>query len=95
MPSRPRTTQTPTGPGAGGLRRLGEWCARHFVVVIVAWLVALVALQAAGRSAGGTYSDNFTLPDAQSQQGVEVLQRHDPQAGATAARSSSRTTSGS
>ncbi|MEY7976303.1 MMPL family transporter [Streptomyces pilosus] len=81
MPSRPRTTRTPTGPGAGGLRRLGEWCARHFVVVIVAWLVALVALQAASRSAGGTYSDNFTLPDAQSQQGIEVLQRHDPQAG--------------
>ncbi|CAL9632524.1 MMPL family transporter [Streptomyces pilosus] len=81
MPSRPRTARTPTGPGAGGLRRLGEWCARHFVVVIVAWLVALVALQAASRSAGGTYSDNFTLPDAQSQQGIEVLQRHDPQAG--------------
>ncbi|QOV38612.1 hypothetical protein IM697_09650 [Streptomyces ferrugineus] len=25
------------------LRRLGEWCARHFVIVIVAWIVALGA----------------------------------------------------
>src|SRR5690606_33234129 len=66
---------------AGVLRRLGEWCARHFVVVIVGWLVALVALQVVSRVVGGTYSDNFTLPDAQSQKGIEVLQQHDPQAG--------------
>ncbi len=77
MPSRRGTA----GARAGVLRRLGEWCAHHFVVVIVAWLVALVALQVASRSAGGSYSDDFTLPDTQSQQGVEVLQRHDPQAG--------------
>ncbi|MFD2278183.1 MMPL family transporter [Streptomyces lusitanus] len=63
------------------LRRLGEWCARHFVVVIVAWLVALVVLQVVSRAVGGAYSDNFTLSDSQSQKGVEVLQRHDPQAG--------------
>ncbi|MEQ8146324.1 MMPL family transporter [Streptomyces sp. OP7] len=68
-------------PRAGVLRRLGAWCARHFVVVIVAWLVALVVLQLVSRAVGGTYSDNFTLSDSQSQKGVEVLQRHDPQAG--------------
>ncbi|MEU2994255.1 MMPL family transporter [Streptomyces griseoincarnatus] len=70
-----------SGPRAGVLRRLGEWCARHFVVVIVAWLVALVVLQIVSRAVGGTYSDDFTLSDSQSQQGIEVLQRHDPQAG--------------
>ncbi|MFD6038323.1 MMPL family transporter [Streptomyces griseoincarnatus] len=69
------------GPRAGVLRRLGEWCARHFVVMIVAWLVALVVLQVVSRAVGGTYSDDFTLSDSQSQQGIEVLQRHDPQAG--------------
>ncbi|MGA5264379.1 MMPL family transporter [Streptomyces griseoincarnatus] len=69
------------GPRAGVLRRLGEWCARHFVVVIVAWLVALVVLQVVSRAVGGTYSDDFALSDSQSQQGIEVLQRHDPQAG--------------
>jgi RND superfamily putative drug exporter len=66
---------------AGLLRRLGEWCARHFVVVVIAWLVALVALQVVSRSVGGTYSDNFTLSQAQSQKGLDVLEKHDPQAG--------------
>ncbi|MFG2512176.1 MMPL family transporter [Streptomyces sp. NPDC048584] len=65
----------------GALRRLGEWCARHFVIVVITWLVALLALQILSRTTGGTYSDNFTLSDSQSQKGIEVLQRHDPQAG--------------
>ncbi|MFF5370265.1 MMPL family transporter [Streptomyces sp. NPDC013187] len=65
----------------GVLRRLGEWCARHFVVVIIAWLVALVALQVVSREFGGSYSDNFSLPQAQAQKGLDVLKAHDPQAG--------------
>ncbi|MFI8306003.1 MMPL family transporter [Streptomyces sp. NPDC085927] len=81
MPSKRSGDEGAAGPRPGVLRRLGEWCARHFVIVVLAWLVALVALQVTSRSVGGTYSDNFTLPDSQSQQGVEVLQRHDPQAG--------------
>ncbi|EFL29692.1 MMPL domain-containing protein [Streptomyces viridochromogenes DSM 40736] len=66
---------------AGVLRRLGEWCAHHFVVVILAWLVALVALQVVSREFGGAYSDNFSLPQAQAQKGLDVLKEHDPQAG--------------
>ncbi|MGW0614739.1 MMPL family transporter [Streptomyces sp. NPDC002788] len=65
----------------GVLRRLGEWCARHFGIVIGAWLVALVALQVVNHVSGGTYSDNFSLPQAQSQKGLDVLKEHDPQAG--------------
>jgi putative drug exporter of the RND superfamily len=68
-------------PGKGVLRRLGEWSARHFVIVIVAWLVALVALQTLNRTNGGDYSDNFSLSDTQSQQGLDVLKQHDPAAG--------------
>ncbi|MFF7261065.1 MMPL family transporter [Streptomyces sp. NPDC008159] len=67
--------------GTGGLRGLGEWCARHFVIVIVVWLVALAALQVLNRSFGGDYSDNFSLPGVQSQKGLDVLKAHDPQAG--------------
>lgn len=63
------------------LRRLGEWCARHFVIVIVLWLAALVALQMLNRSFGGEYSDNFSLSGVQSQQGLDVLEKHDPAAG--------------
>lgn len=70
-----------TTSGKGVLRRLGEWSARHFVIVIVAWLVALVALQTLNRTNGGEYSDNFSLSDTQSQQGLDVLEKHDPAAG--------------
>ncbi|MFI6619671.1 MMPL family transporter [Streptomyces sp. NPDC050528] len=79
----------PTESSAGGsgtaakgvLRRLGEWCARHFVIVIVAWLVALAALQVLNRSFGGDYSDDFSLSGVQSQHGLQVLKEHDPAAG--------------
>ncbi|MGW6733121.1 MMPL family transporter [Streptomyces sp. NPDC055013] len=65
----------------GGLRRLGEWCAHHFVIVIVAWVVALGVLQALNHIHGGEYSDNFALSDVQSEEGLDVLKEHDPQAG--------------
>ncbi|MFF1439009.1 MMPL family transporter [Streptomyces sp. NPDC058295] len=72
---------TAGNPRRGGLRRLGAWCARHFVIVIVAWIVAVIALQAVNRSVGGTYEDNFQLPGVQSTEGLDVLKEHDPQAG--------------
>ncbi|GGX85017.1 MMPL family transporter [Streptomyces fructofermentans] len=78
---------TRSGQGAPGrLRRLGEWCARHFVVVIVAWLVVLAALQVLDRSFGGEYSDNFQLSDVQSEEGLDVLKEHDPAAGGYSAQ---------
>ncbi|WP_210593458.1 MMPL family transporter [Streptomyces sp. GESEQ-35] len=76
----PPTRDGGTAP-KGRLRRLGEWCARHFVIVIVSWLVALVALQVVNRSFGGEYSDDFSLPGVQSQEGLDVLKEHDPAAG--------------
>ncbi|MCX5262933.1 MMPL family transporter [Streptomyces sp. NBC_00199] len=68
-------------PQRGALRRLGAWCARHYLVVIIAWLVALVSLQVIDRAVGGTFEDDFALSDTQSQKGLDVLQEHDPQAG--------------
>ncbi|MFH9011789.1 MMPL family transporter [Streptomyces sp. NPDC017943] len=76
-----RTADDDKAARGGVLRRLGEWCARHFGIVIGLWLVALVGLQVANHLAGGTYSDNFSLPQAQSQKGLDVLKQHDPQAG--------------
>ncbi|MFF7045764.1 MMPL family transporter [Streptomyces massasporeus] len=81
MPHSRRGEGDRKGARGGVLRRLGEWCARHFVVVIIAWLVALVALQVVSREFGGEYSDNFSLPQAQAQKGLDVLKAHDPQAG--------------
>ncbi|MFI1397464.1 MMPL family transporter [Streptomyces sp. NPDC020681] len=82
MAQPPQASRTPESAARKGvLRRLGEWCARHAVLVIVAWLVALAGLQVLHRTYGGDYSDNFSLPDAQSQKGLDVLEEHDPAAG--------------
>ncbi|HEY9368046.1 MMPL family transporter [Streptomyces sp.] len=68
-------------PRKSGLYRLGHWCARHFIVVIVLWLAAVGGLQAADRLVGGEYSDDFALPGVQSADGLAVLEAHDPAAG--------------
>ncbi|MEU9064318.1 MMPL family transporter [Streptomyces sp. NPDC048430] len=66
---------------AGVLHATGAWCARHFVIVIVLWLAALAALQMLQHAYGGDYSDNFSIPGTQSQDGLDVLEAHAPSAG--------------
>ncbi|OII63011.1 transporter [Streptomyces sp. CC53] len=70
----------------GVLRRLGEGCARHFAVVLVLWLAALVGLHLLDRAYGGSYSDDFSLPGTQSQEGIDVLKEHDAAAGGYSAQ---------
>jgi RND superfamily putative drug exporter len=79
VPQQPASAPPLTAPGRLG--RIGEWCARHFVIVIVAWLVALGGLHALQSSIGGTYSDDFSVSGTQSQQGLDVLSAHSPGAG--------------
>ncbi|HTJ70574.1 MAG TPA: MMPL family transporter [Actinospica sp.] len=80
-----------SGQGAGGrrkgiLRRIGEFSARHSVLVIVLFLAALGALQGLNHSFGGTYSDDFSLPGTQSYEGSQVLQQHAASFGGTGAQ---------
>ncbi|MFF8957857.1 MMPL family transporter [Streptomyces sp. NPDC014894] len=70
----------PPARPAGTLRRTGEWCARHAVVVIMLWLAALAGLQVLHHTHGGDYSDDFALPGTQSQNGLDVLTEHEPAA---------------
>ncbi|WP_312018544.1 MMPL family transporter [Streptomyces sp. I05A-00742] len=67
----------------GWLGRLGEWCARHFVIVFVVWLAALGGMQGLDKAFGGSFSDNFDLPGTQSVRGLDVLKEHDPKTGGT------------
>ncbi|WP_285736607.1 MMPL family transporter [Kitasatospora phosalacinea] len=73
-------------PRRGWLWRLGGWCARHPVVVVVGWLVVLVGVQVADRAVGGAYSDDFSLPGTQAQDGADVLAAHEPAVGGTSAQ---------
>ncbi|MFF7458463.1 MMPL family transporter [Kitasatospora sp. NPDC008115] len=88
MPPSSRRDTSAAAPAAkrAGLRRLGEWCARHSLLVIVLWIVALAAVQAANKTVGGTYSDDFSLPGTQAQLGKEVLQAHEPAAAGTSSQ---------
>ncbi|MEU6878323.1 MMPL family transporter [Streptomyces sp. NPDC046712] len=70
----------------GMLRRMGEWSARHFVIVLVAWIVALAGLMVLQHAYGGEYSDNYSLPGTQSQEGLDVLRAHEPAAGGYSAQ---------
>ncbi|MGW4205142.1 MMPL family transporter [Streptomyces sp. NPDC004726] len=77
----PRSGSGAAGPRKGVLRRTGEWCARRWLVVILLWLAALAVLQVLHLSYGGEYSDDFSLPGTQSQNGLDVLQAHEPAGG--------------
>ena len=77
----PAAGRRPRSGKGGLLRRMGEWSARHCVIVLVAWVVALVALLALKNTFGGEYSDNYSLPGTQSQEGLDVLRAHEPAAG--------------
>ncbi|MER7582487.1 MMPL family transporter [Kitasatospora sp. NPDC097691] len=86
-PSARQATQAAASPTKrAALRRLGEWCARHSLIVIVLWIVALAGVQAANKTIGGSYSDDFSLPGTQAQQGRDVLQAHEPAAAGTSSQ---------
>ncbi|RKT20214.1 RND superfamily putative drug exporter [Streptomyces sp. 1114.5] len=84
--ARPAPSATARPARRAALRRLGEWCARHSLIVIVLWIVALAGIQAANKTVGGTYSDDFSLPGTQAQQGRDVLQAHEPAAAGTSSQ---------
>ncbi|MFJ9687229.1 MMPL family transporter [Streptomyces bacillaris] len=88
MPSSQARTDREAAPrrDRGALRRTGEWCARHFVTVLVLWVAALAGLQVLQHTYGGDYSDDFSLPGTQSQEGLDVLKAHAPQAGGYSAQ---------
>ncbi|WP_329581337.1 MMPL family transporter [Kitasatospora sp. NBC_01250] len=85
-PDENRSSARTTTAGAGGLHGLGRWCARHWVLVLIGWLVLLGALHGLQNSVGGTYSDDFSLPGVQSHTGQQVLAAHAPSAGGTNAQ---------
>lgn len=88
MPSSQARTDRAAAPRRrpGALRRTGEWCARHFVTVLVLWVAALAGLQVLQHAYGGDYSDDFSLPGTQSQDGLDVLKAHAPSAGGYSAQ---------
>ncbi len=68
------------------LYRLGRSCARHPFRVLGAWLaIAFVVVTLQG-SVGGEYDDNFTLPGAESQHAIDILNDQFPSRSGAASR---------
>ena len=63
------------------LHRLGYSTAAHPWRTISAWLVVVVAAFALAGSFGGTTHDDYDIPDARAQAGIEQLRAHVPDGG--------------
>ena len=59
---------------------MARWCFKHRLLVVAAWLVALIACNFAVRGLGSDYSNNFNLPQTQSFQAMSLLERTEPKA---------------
>ena len=51
---------------------LARWCTTHRKYVLLGWVVLLVAVNVLARSAGTTYSNNFTLPNSDAQRASDL-----------------------
>src|ERR1700736_384779 len=60
------------------LSRLARFCYDRRRYVLVAWLVALVAITALSKTAGGKSATNFTLPGTESQRAFDLLKSNFP-----------------
>jgi RND superfamily putative drug exporter len=62
------------------MRSLARWCFRRRWIVLAAWAVALVGLNALHSAAGSDYKDQFKLSGTDSFDAVHLLQRSAPKA---------------
>src|ERR1700740_3508758 len=62
------------------MRTVGRWFVERRLIVVAAWLVALVALTAVKSSAGTSYRDSFKLSGTQSFDAQNLLQSAAPKA---------------
>jgi RND superfamily putative drug exporter len=65
---------------SGFLDRLGRRAVRHRWWFISVWAVAAIAILALAGATDGQFSDNFRIPDAQSQTALDLLERDFPRA---------------
>src|ERR687885_2856371 len=55
------------------MRGLARWCFTHKLVVLGAWIAALIALGGINASAGSGYTDSFSLPGTESTTALNLL----------------------
>ena len=54
--------------------RLGSWCYRHRLAVVLLWVVVLVGANAVGGAVGRDFSQDIGLPSVESKRGLDLLE---------------------
>src|SRR5207248_8506403 len=62
----------------GALYRVGQFCVRHRIVVLGAWVVLTIALVAVSHTLGDNTNDNLSLPGTNSQRATDTLDKSFP-----------------
>ncbi len=68
------------------LYRLGRGSAAHPWRTLLAWLVAALAVATLAGTLGGEFQDDYNVPDARAQVGIDQLREHFPEAGYASAQ---------
>jgi RND superfamily putative drug exporter len=58
--------------------KLARWSTTHRKYVLIGWVALLIVVNMLARSAGTSYSNNFTLPGSDAQRAADLLQRSFP-----------------
>jgi len=57
---------------------LAQWCYRHRLIVVLAWVALLLGLGAVNQTVGTAYSNTFSLPGTESTKALDLLTAHAP-----------------
>ena len=71
--------------GVSFLYRLGQAAARHRWRTLGIWIATVVAIFVIGGALGGKFTDDFNLPDSESQRAYDLLAERYPAASGTSA----------
>ena len=55
------------------LQRLARYCYRRRILVVATWIVLLIGLQIGNAVGGGTFKDEFSLPDSESDDAFNMM----------------------
>ncbi len=61
-----------------GVAALARFCIAHRRLVVLGWIVLLIGIGAAWKTAGSHYSSNFTLGHTDAQRAADLLETHFP-----------------
>jgi len=76
------------------MRRFAAWTTGHRKTVIFSWIAALVAMIAISAAAGADFSEEFSLPDSDSKEALDLLEQKFPAQSGEAAQIAFKANSG-